>query len=109
MSWSGDVVQLEADNPHLHWNLPTDGGGIWTDNMLIPKGGDVYTASVYMNYVYDPKVAGGGNRGLRQLHLPGDGAKDVLLKIRPCDRKEHADLPNEGRCLTTRTSSTQQR
>jgi spermidine/putrescine transport system substrate-binding protein len=26
--------------------------------MLIPKGGDVYTASVYMNYVYDPKVQG---------------------------------------------------
>ena len=29
---------------------------IWTDNMLIPKGGDS-TASVYMNYVYDLKVA----------------------------------------------------
>ena len=26
--------------------------------MLIPKGGDAYTASVYMNYVYDPKVQG---------------------------------------------------
>ena len=31
---------------------------LWTDNMLIPKGGNVYTASVYMNYVYDPKVQG---------------------------------------------------
>jgi spermidine/putrescine transport system substrate-binding protein len=26
--------------------------------MLIPTGGDVYTASVYMNYVYDPAVQG---------------------------------------------------
>jgi hypothetical protein len=25
---------------------------------MIPKGGDVYTASVYMNFVYDPKVQG---------------------------------------------------
>jgi spermidine/putrescine transport system substrate-binding protein len=56
MSWSGDIAQL--GNKHIHWNVPTDGGALWTDNMLIPKGGDVYTASVYMNYVYDPKVQG---------------------------------------------------
>jgi spermidine/putrescine transport system substrate-binding protein len=54
MSWSGDITQL--GDPHIHWNVPTDGGDIWTDNVLIPKGGDVYTASFYMNYVYDPKV-----------------------------------------------------
>jgi spermidine/putrescine transport system substrate-binding protein len=56
MSWSGDIAQL--GNKHLHWNVPTSGGALWTDNMLIPKGGDVYTASFYMNYVYDPKVQG---------------------------------------------------
>ena len=56
MSWSGDIAQL--GNKHIHWNVPKDGGALWTDNMLIPKGGDVYTASVYMNYVYDPKVQG---------------------------------------------------
>ena len=56
MSWSGDIAQI--GNNHLHWNVPKDGGALWTDNMLIPKGGNVYTASVYMNYVYDPKVQG---------------------------------------------------
>jgi spermidine/putrescine transport system substrate-binding protein len=56
MSWSGDIAQI--GNKHLHWNVPTDGGALWTDNMLIPKDGNVYTASVYMNYVYDPKVQG---------------------------------------------------
>jgi len=56
MSWSGDIAQI--GNKHIHWNAPKDGGAIWTDNMLIPKGGDVYTASVYMNYVYDPRVQG---------------------------------------------------
>ena len=30
---------------------------IWTDNMLIPKGGDAHIASMYMNFVYDPKIA----------------------------------------------------
>jgi spermidine/putrescine transport system substrate-binding protein len=56
MSWSGDIAQI--GNKHIHWNVPTDGGALWTDNMLIPKGGNVYTASVYMNFVYDPKVQG---------------------------------------------------
>jgi len=56
MSWSGDIPQIAS--PHIHWNVPKDGGAIWTDNMLIPKGGDVYTACFYMNYVYDPKIQG---------------------------------------------------
>ena len=57
VAWSGDVVQLLADNPKLKWAIPKDGGMIWTDNMLIPTGGSVPTASTYMNYVYDPAVA----------------------------------------------------
>jgi spermidine/putrescine transport system substrate-binding protein len=56
-AWSGDMVQLQADHPGLKWNLPDTGGMVWTDNMLIPLGGNVYTASVYMNYYYQPKVA----------------------------------------------------
>src|SRR5881275_885325 len=67
MSWSGDIAQL--GNPHIHWNLPKTGGALWTDNMLIPKGGNVYTASVYMNYVYDPKVQG--------LMEAGDPKRDI--------------------------------
>ena len=53
--WSGDVAQLQADNPNLKFVVPEAGGIIWTDNLLIPKGGDVYTASVFMDYVYGPR------------------------------------------------------
>jgi spermidine/putrescine transport system substrate-binding protein len=67
MSWSGDIAQI--GNKHIHWNVPKDGGALWTDNMLIPKGGNVYTACVYMNYVYDPKVQG--------LMEAGDPKKDI--------------------------------
>jgi len=56
-AWSGDVAQLIADNPKLHWGIPETGGIIWTDNMFIPLGGSVPTASTYMNFVYDPKIA----------------------------------------------------
>ena len=54
VAWSGDMIQLLADNPKLKWAVPKDGGMIWTDNMFIPTGGSVATASTYMNYVYDP-------------------------------------------------------
>jgi spermidine/putrescine transport system substrate-binding protein len=88
MSWSGDISQI--GNKHIHWNVPKDGGAIWTDNMLIPKGGDVYTASVYMNYVYDPKVqglmeAGDPKRNITGIYYipPVDGAGAWAKKFNP--------------------------
>jgi spermidine/putrescine transport system substrate-binding protein len=93
-AWSGDVVQLQADNKHLHWNLPTTGGGIWTDNMLIPTGGDVYTASFYMNYVYDPKVAAAIEDYVNYI-CPVVGAKAVLLKQDPAIAKNTLIFPTK--------------
>jgi spermidine/putrescine transport system substrate-binding protein len=55
MAWSGDIFGL--GNPKLKWTVPKAGGVIWTDNMLIPTGGSVPTASTYMNFVYDPAIA----------------------------------------------------
>jgi spermidine/putrescine transport system substrate-binding protein len=57
VSWSGDVVQLTLDNKNLKWVIPDDGAMLWTDHMLIPKKGDAYTASVFMDFVYEPKIA----------------------------------------------------
>ena len=94
MAWSGDIVQLQADNDHLHWNLPDTGGDIWTDNMLIPKGGDVYTASVYMNSVYDPKVAAQIEDYVNYI-CPVLGAKAVLLKEDPAIAKNKLIFPSK--------------
>jgi spermidine/putrescine transport system substrate-binding protein len=55
MAWSGDIFLL--GNPKVTWTLLDTGGIIWTDNMVIPLGGDVPTASTYMNFVYDPTIA----------------------------------------------------
>jgi spermidine/putrescine transport system substrate-binding protein len=82
MAWSGDIVQLQADNSHLKWQLPNDGGDIWTDNMLIPKGGNVYTASVYMNFVYEPKIAAEIEDYVNYV-CPVLGAKEALIKEDP--------------------------
>jgi spermidine/putrescine transport system substrate-binding protein len=82
VAWSGDVVQLLADNPKLKWAIPESGGMIWTDNMLIPSGGSAPTASTYMNFVYDPVVAAQIAAYVNYV-TPVKGAKEELAKSDP--------------------------
>jgi spermidine/putrescine transport system substrate-binding protein len=81
-AWSGDMVQLKADHPGLKWVLPKTGGMIWTDNMLIPKGGNVYGASVLMNWYYRPEIMAEVEDYVNYLS-PVVGADKVLEKTDP--------------------------
>ena len=56
LAWSGDIA-AGIKNPNIEFTVIDTGSHLWTDNMLIPNGGDVFTASTYMNFVYDPAVA----------------------------------------------------
>jgi spermidine/putrescine transport system substrate-binding protein len=80
IAWSGDTVQLQPDNPGLQFVIPEKGGMIWTDNMLIPTGGDVFTASTWMNYVYDPKVAAQIEAYVNYI-CPVKGAQEEIAKL----------------------------
>ena len=82
VAWSGDIVQLLPDNPTLKWVVPESGGMIWTDNMLIPRGGSSPTASTYMNFVYDPKVAAKLAAAINYV-TPVKGTKEELAKTDP--------------------------
>jgi spermidine/putrescine transport system substrate-binding protein len=82
VAWSGDVIQLLADNPKLKWQVPKDGGMIWTDNMFIPAGGSVPTASTYMNFVYRPDVAAKIAAYVNYV-TPVKGAKEELARTDP--------------------------
>ena len=82
IAWSGDVVQLLPDNPKLKWAVPETGGMIWTDNMLIPAGGSVPTASTYMNFVYDPAIAAQIAAYINYV-TPVKGAQEELAKTDP--------------------------
>jgi spermidine/putrescine transport system substrate-binding protein len=55
---------------------------IWTDNMLIPKGGNVFTASTYMNFYYEPKIAAEVENYVNYI-CPVQGADKVLRKTSP--------------------------
>jgi len=80
MAWSGDILNL--GDPKVKWGIAEKGGIIWTDNMLIPLGGSVPTASTYMNFVYDPTIA--AQLSLRANYISSTkGVKDEASKLNP--------------------------
>jgi spermidine/putrescine transport system substrate-binding protein len=93
-AWSGDMVQLQIDHPGLKWVIPNTGGMIWTDNMLIPKGANVYGASVLMNWYYDPKIAAEVEDYVNYI-CPVVGADKVLLKTDPGVAKNPLIFPTK--------------
>ena len=83
MAWSGDVVAKQAEKETLVWQLPDEGGMLWTDNMLIPKGAaHKYTAELLIDFVYDPGIAAQIAAWVNYV-TPVKGAKEVLAATDP--------------------------
>src|SRR6266545_6543200 len=83
IGWSGDAVQLQADNPEIEFRMPTEGCILWSDNMEIPVGAPNPTAAeAFMNYVYDPnnqaQIA-----SYNSYVTPVDGVQDVFKTTNP--------------------------
>ncbi len=94
VAWSGDVVQLLASNPKLKWVVPEKGAMIWTDNMFVPLDGSSATASTYMNFVYDPKVAAQIAAYVNYV-TPVKGAQEELAKTDPETAKNPLIFPTD--------------
>jgi spermidine/putrescine transport system substrate-binding protein len=83
VAWSGDVVQLQLDNPDLRFLIPEEGATLWSDNMLIPKGAQNYeNAHRWMDYFYDP-VNAARVAAWVQFIPPVEGVKEELEAIDP--------------------------
>ena len=95
IAWSGDLVQLKADHPGLKWALPKAGGIVWTDNMLIPKGGNAHAASVLMNWYYQPSVMAKVEDYVN--YVPPVAGTDVALKkLDPAVAKNPLIIPPQS-------------
>jgi spermidine/putrescine transport system substrate-binding protein len=95
VAWSGDIVQLQADNPSLQFLIPDEGAMAWSDNMLIPQGAkQPYGAETWMNYYYDPKVAA-QLAAYVNYFCPVQGAKAEMEKIDPKLAANQLIFPDE--------------
>jgi spermidine/putrescine transport system substrate-binding protein len=92
MAWSGDIANL-AD-PHCHWLVPTHGGIIWTDNMIIPLGGSVPTACKYMNFMYEPMISAQWAVGANYISSVKDVKQDAV-KLDPKAASNNLTFPTE--------------
>jgi len=87
MAWSGDITSLvQPDQPEgadWQWSLPKEGGMLWTDNMVIPKGAkNKGQAELWINFYYDPVNAATVEAWVNYV-CPVKGAQEVLLAQDP--------------------------
>jgi spermidine/putrescine transport system substrate-binding protein len=83
VAYSGDLVQLQADNPELEFVYPKEGSMLFTDNMMLPKHvAHPYGAEVLMNYYYEPEVAAKVAAYVNYI-TPVMGVQEILQKTDP--------------------------
>jgi spermidine/putrescine transport system substrate-binding protein len=83
LSYSGDLVQLQSDNPDLRFTYFEEGNVAFNDNMLMPtKVEHPYAAETMMNYLYEPEVAAKLAAYVNYIS-PVKGAKEVVEKTDP--------------------------
>jgi spermidine/putrescine transport system substrate-binding protein len=81
MAWSGDVFQLQYDDPKLQFVVPDEGGVLWTDNMAIPQNAaHPIDAMELMNFYYRPEIA--AELGVWVQYIcPVPEAQEIMAKI----------------------------
>jgi spermidine/putrescine transport system substrate-binding protein len=59
MAWSGDIFQQNlSGGTQLKFVVPSEGGNLWTDNMMIPKyAQNPVAAMMLMDWYYKPPIA----------------------------------------------------
>jgi spermidine/putrescine transport system substrate-binding protein len=95
LAYSGDLVQLQADNPELRFAYPEEGAVLFTDNMILPaKAEHFYAAEAMMNYVYEPEVAAKIAAAVNYIP-PVAGVQDILAKQNPKLAENPLIFPSE--------------
>jgi len=82
-AYTGDIVQLQNDNPHLGYSLPRRGHVIWSDNFIIPnQARHKKNVERLINYFYEPNTMAKVEDYVNYIS-PVNGSREVLLKSDP--------------------------
>jgi spermidine/putrescine transport system substrate-binding protein len=96
IGWSGDAVQLKADNPNVEFLIPETGGHLWTDNMQIPVGAPhAFTAQKMIDFVYRPEVQADIAAYVNYI-CPVAGVREILEKRDPALAKNQLIFPDDA-------------
>jgi spermidine/putrescine transport system substrate-binding protein len=76
--YSGDILQVQAENSDIAFAMPREGGVISCDDLVIAKSAkEVKLAHAYINFLQDPQVAA-ENTGFIQYLAPNKGSYPLL-------------------------------
>jgi spermidine/putrescine transport system substrate-binding protein len=83
LAYTGDIVQLQVDNPALGYTLPAAGHVVWSDNFVIPnQAKHKKNAERLINFYYDPNAMAAVEDYVNYIS-PVSGSKEVLIKSDP--------------------------
>ena len=92
-AYSGDVIQLQADNPDIRFVVPEEGAELWSDSLMIPdRALHKRNAERLVDYYYEPEVAAELAAWVNYV-CPVPAAQDVLASSKDKDTAALADNP----------------
>lgn len=111
VAWTGDVVQLRADNPELGYSLGEKGIPFFSDNFVIPNlAQHKKNAERLINFYYDPEVMAKVTEYVNYIS-PVAGVKDILVKQDPDIANNELIFPSDevlGRTQSFRALSAEE-
>lgn len=77
-AYSGDVIQLQADNPDIEFVVPEEGAELWAESLMIPNlARHKRNAEALVDHYYEPEVAAELAAWVNYV-CPVPAARDVL-------------------------------
>ncbi|MEU1041301.1 spermidine/putrescine ABC transporter substrate-binding protein [Streptomyces sp. NPDC005551] len=92
-AYSGDVIQLQADDPDIRFVVPEEGAELWAESLMIPDlAGHKANAEKLVDHYYDPEVAAELTAWVNYV-CPVPAARDVLASAKDKDTAALAEDP----------------
>ncbi|MFE7838150.1 spermidine/putrescine ABC transporter substrate-binding protein [Streptomyces sp. NPDC057474] len=77
-AYSGDVIQLQADDPDIRFVVPEEGAELWSESLMIPNLARHKTNAEHLiDHYYDPEVAAELAAWVNYV-CPVPAARDIL-------------------------------
>jgi spermidine/putrescine transport system substrate-binding protein len=108
LGWSGDAVQLTADEKDIGYAQPEEGFMVFTDSMQVPVGApNAFTAQKMMDFVYDPEIQAAITAYVNYVP-PVKGAREVLQEQDPEIAENELIFPDLSKAHNFKTFSAEE-
>lgn len=88
VDWSGEATEMIADNPHLHYVVPSEGSNLWFDNLVIPKTAEHFKAIyAFLNFMLQPE-----NAAQNALYVGYATPNQAALKLLPASVRNNREF-----------------